>query len=332
MINEKESHKILITRILTGEANEADRYHFVEWLSESEENKELFNQYKTTWQYKPVETDKIIINRSAAWQKINDSIELAELDETSQIPQTRSFRIDYRLVSGIAAAMLIFAAIYFMMPQQQSELLVFQAENRMTDALLLPDGSAVHLDERSSLTYPGDFRGKFRNVQLSGNAYFDVAHNSDKPFAIELERATVTVLGTSFYITQNQASGKTEIAVVSGSVSFHNSSQPGNKLVLQAGEKGILDHSSDDLTKGKVTDYNFLAWKTGKLEFNQTPLSEVFNILEKTYQISIINRGDQSGLRLTARFTDEDADNIFKTIGLLFGLKVESEGSVYIIH
>jgi transmembrane sensor len=335
MNEELNTYQVLITRLLSGEASKTDRMQLDQWLSEAPENRLLFEQYKAAWEYKPADTDHIYINRKAAWQRINMGIESIEQEQGKKVSNRAGSlrRIIYYRISGVAAMLLVLLGIYILfLNQDQPEMLTYDSKDIPSEPFTLSDGTLVQLNCSSSLTYPAEFKEKKRDVKMNGQAFFEVAHIKDKPFTIELDGASVTVLGTSFSISQSEKSRVIEVAVISGKVVLQTADNLRQELILTQGEKGIYDKVSNILKKESITNHNFIAWKTGRLEFDQTSLPEVFETIGATYRLDVIAEQDFSDLKLTARFIDEDPADIFKTIGMLFGLEVYHEPGIYTIR
>lgn len=335
MNEELNTYQVLITRLLSGEASETDRMQLDQWLLEEPENRLLFEQFKAAWEYKPVDTANIHINRKDAWYKISAGIDRLEQAQDKPINDHRvSIRkINYFRISGIAAMILALIGVYFLLLNPgQSEMITYHTEGQPGDPLALSDGSLIHLNSNSAISYPLEFNGKQRSVRMDGQVFFEVAHIPGKPFVVEAGGAFVTVLGTSFNITHEEKRGMLEVAVISGRVMLQAADDLSQELILSQGEKGIYHKVSNTLIKESITSHNFIAWKTGQLEFDETSLPEVLETIAATYQLEVIAEQDFSDLKLTARFIDEDPADIFTTIGMLFGLEVDHEPGIYTIR
>jgi ferric-dicitrate binding protein FerR (iron transport regulator) len=137
--------------------------------------------------------------------------------------------------------------------------------------------------------------------------------------ALELE-----VLGTSFLV-RSEAS-LDEIVVAAGSVSVTDKAQSANRIVLVAGQKAVLEQ--DRFSQDKVTDANYLAWKTGSLEFKATPLNKALEDLSHYYNISIgLAKGHEalSKITLTVRFENESFESVLEELKQVTGLGVKKE-------
>ena len=150
----------------------------------------------------------------------------------------------------------------------------------------LSDGTIVWLNGNSQLTYPGTFAAGERTVHLTGEAFFDVTKSPDKPFIITTEKAKVTVLGTSFNVRAITAEPNTEVVVKSGRVRFENTA--GNQRVeLTKNEKGVYDATANKIAEYTEVDLNEIAWQSGRLLFDNTPLKEVVEDLSRQFEVTI---------------------------------------------
>lgn len=210
-------------------------------------------------------------------------------------------------------------------PAQQ----VAQASQTELSRVLLPDGSVVTLNYGSQLYYPENFDGSLREVSLSGEAFFEVSHNSEKPFLIHAGKANIRVLGTSFNVDASLHNGPVSVVVASGRVQV-SSSENANRtedLILTPGEKGILATDANFFRKGLNPDPNYLSWKTHAFEFTKTSLKNVIQQLNKVYRVQITTADpDVEKLLLTARFDEQPVNFILEVIAMTHDLAVEDSG------
>lgn len=152
--------------------------------------------------------------------------------------------------------------------------------------LLLSDGTRVYLNSESRLTFPSYFEGETRQVELQGEAYFEVKKES-KPFVILTPELTVEVLGTSFNINAYETNPYVNTTLVEGNVRVH---LPGSQKVFQLKPEQNLrfDKESNEVSIQLVnTDY-YTAWVKGEFMFRNQPLPEIFAQLERWYDFKII--------------------------------------------
>ena len=104
------------------------------------------------------------------------------------------------------------------------------------------------------------------------------------------------------------------------------------QLILMPGQKGVYDKTSGMITKSQFENKNHMAWKTGVLEFEKTPLNEVISSIEQTYKINVVSDRSFENLSLTARFDNETPESIFKSIQTIFGIEYEIDGDTVFLN
>lgn len=212
--------------------------------------------------------------------------------------------------------------------QNQSQQ-VAQADQTELSRVVLPDGSVVTLNYGSQLYYPEAFDGNLREVSLTGEAFFEVTPNKEKPFLIHAGKANIQVLGTSFNVDASLRNGPVSVVVSSGRVQVSSSENTNRTedLILTPGEKGVLAADETFFRKGINTDPNYLAWKTHAFEFTKTSLKDVIQQLNKVYRVQITTADpDVEKLLLTARFDEQPVSFILKVIAMTHNLEIEDTG------
>lgn len=148
----------------------------------------------------------------------------------------------------------------------------------------LEDGSMVHLNSESVLKIPETFAGKnTREIWLNGEAYFEVAKDTKKPFVVNTDFMKVTVLGTHFNVNTYRTDGVVETTLVEGSVEVADKIK-GNKVVLKPAEQARLDNGQ--LSVRKVDTKLYTSWVDGKFYFEREDLEEIVSQLERWYDVS----------------------------------------------
>jgi transmembrane sensor len=313
----------LLAAFLSNNVVENDRNQVFDWKDKSEKNQLEFRKVEKIWTTAG-ETSKYKIDVESAWDKVNSKASIRPSGKSRSIIQTTTayfLRIAAVLVFGLIAW---YTAQYFLNEKTSS------AENKMLQ-LALNDGSQVALNKDAQLKYPEKFKGNLREVYLNGEAYFEVAKNSKKPFIIHASNACIMVIGTSFNINSNN-NGNVELIVNSGVVAFGKDGLK-QKVVLHANDKAVLDSKSGNILKYKNEDSNYLSWKTKKFVFRETKLQEVFSLLEKVYGINIIVKDiELNNLKLTATYDKLEPNEIIKMIKMTFSLKTLETGNNYTIE
>ncbi|HEY9261932.1 MAG TPA: FecR domain-containing protein [Chitinophaga sp.] len=153
--------------------------------------------------------------------------------------------------------------------------------------LLLPDGSRVWLNAASSLYYPTAFTGKERKIVLSGEAYFEVVPDADKPFIVQSDKTTVQVLGTAFNIMAYADEPNQQTSLVNGSIKVayqaqHTLVTPGNMAIVKEGTLSLAPADIEQVT----------AWKNGLLALNATSLKGLMRQVARWYDVEVRYEGE----------------------------------------
>jgi transmembrane sensor len=154
--------------------------------------------------------------------------------------------------------------------------------------LVLSDGTNVWLNAESSIRFPTVFTGRIREVEMTGEAYFEVAKNAAKPFIVNINGARVEVLGTHFNVMAYANEPSLQTTLVEGSVRF---SKFGKELLLQPGQQSQL-LQGDNLKLVPHADLNFaMAWKNGKQVLNGADIQTVMRNIERWYDVDVEYKG-----------------------------------------
>lgn len=153
--------------------------------------------------------------------------------------------------------------------------------------LVLADGSRVWLNAASTIRFPAAFTGAERRIQLSGEAYLEVAHSQEKAFIVETdERADIRVMGTSFNIQAYTGEEAFAITLLQGKVKVDGHALYGNTSVtLQPGQQAI--HAQGKLLVQQADTEQVLAWKNGLFNFENAGVKEVMQQLERWYNVEV---------------------------------------------
>ena len=192
--------------------------------------------------------------------------------------------------------------------------------------LQLPDGSKISVNASSTIRYPLQFDREKREVELDGEAYFEVKqmvkNNKTIPFIVKTREQTLKVLGTSFNI--NSYSDRIETTLVEGKVEL---SYPNSKGRLLNPNQQSRYHSKDESFDIKDVDpFYTIAWKNGNFAFENASLSTVMKDLERWYDVEVEYRGNISKIRFSGTISKyEHIDKVLKAIELTGSVKFKIE-------
>ncbi len=202
-----------------------------------------------------------------------------------------------------------------------------------SDSIMLRDGSRVVLGPDSRLTVPGDFGTRSRAVELRGDAYFDVRHDTTNRFEVRVGSALVQDVGTSFTVESDDAN-ETVVTVVTGSVRLRPVQAPADAgVVLAAGERGSIDESGRTSTERPDSLDDDVAWTRGELVFRDAVFSRVAAEVHRWYGIRL-HVDDPSLLThhvTTTLRTDQSPDEVLHILELSMGLRIERQGDSAVV-
>jgi len=187
--------------------------------------------------------------------------------------------------------------------------------------LTLSDGTNVWLNAASSIKYPTMFTGKDRLVELTGEAYFEVAHNKAMPFRVKTATQVVEVLGTHFDVNAYSDESVTKTTLLEGSVKVtHNNEQ----RMLLPGEQSVL--SSDAFNVAQANIEEAVAWKNGYFRFNNASLPVILRQFSRWYDINVIYDQSMNDQYFTGKITR--SANLARVLQILEkgGIKYKVDG------
>ena len=185
----------------------------------------------------------------------------------------------------------------------------------------LPDGSKVWLNATSSIKFPGVFKSNIREVELNGEAYFEIAKNSAMPFRVKSNGAQIEVIGTHFNVKAYGNEKLMKTTLVEGSIkitagNFSHLLKPGQQAILTKGELKVLDN---------VDIEEQLAWKNGLFLFKDTSIEDVMSQVASWYDLNVIFEGKIPEKYLTGKVSRSvnasEFMNLLKYAGVKFIIK-----------
>ncbi|MFC2113055.1 FecR family protein [Bacteroidota bacterium] len=323
----------LIIAYLGNECSPAERDMVEAWINDAQANKKHFNKLKFIWENSESDLSQVRVNTGSSWMRIEESISKA-----GYIGSKRP-SMSARTFMRLAASVILLIGIGYFSARlvssgrtTSSELVTVETTSEISE-VELPDGSRVWLNNNTMISYPEKFKSDFREINLRGEAFFEVKKNKRKSFIVENDYARIEVLGTSFNVNSGNPGSKVVVSVVTGRVAFSNIYGRVNNIILEQGEQGSLSLPEGSLSKTENTNKNFLAWKTGILVFENNPLTEVCDILNKHYHQVI--RADSlemlNSKMLTATFNNKDLEDVVSIIAMTLDVSIRYEGEQIIL-
>lgn len=326
-------------RYISGESSPEERQEIDAWVKADPAHAELLDELQDIW--KTQKDEEWDVNK--AWQNISGKLSnkrempLRLVDSTKKQVKNTNFSSSAsrnRLWKfGIAASLILIIGVLLTLilsleqpaledaPVMQ-ELIV---ERGQRSQFKLSDGTRVWLNSDSRMKVPAQFSGDLREVELQGEAFFDVTSNPDIPFVIHAGESVTTVLGTEFNV-RAYPDEEEQVVVKEGRVAFGSHQASETAPELGKNQMGVLS-GNNELTINEVSDLDrYISWTEGKLIFRDTPLHEVVKKLERKYDIECTI--EDPALRdrtVTATFKEETITEVLKIIALSVGMSYEKE-------
>jgi transmembrane sensor len=193
--------------------------------------------------------------------------------------------------------------------------------------LVLADGTKVWLNAASSLKFPTAFTGKERVVELTGEAYFEVAKNKDKPFNVKTATQTVQVLGTHFNINAYSNESTVNTTLLEGSVKVHSAI---GDVQIKPGQQAVLTNSGFAIKDDQDLD-EVVAWKSGMFQFNEADIQTIMRQIARWYDIDVEFKGTMPAYTYHGKISrNSNASQVLKILEIS-GINFTIEGRKIIV-
>ncbi len=195
----------------------------------------------------------------------------------------------------------------------------------------LPDGSHVWLNAASSLRFPTAFSGKERRVEISGEAYFEIAQQPAKPFFVKVKDAEVQVLGTHFNVMAYNEEEVVKTTLLEGAVRFVSGN---SQHLLAPGQQSQLEKNGQVKISSGVDLSDVIAWKNGVFHFESEDITTVMRQLSRWYDIEIVYENNDVNDRFNADIPrNTTLTDVLRVLELTGKVKFRTEGrKVIVMH
>jgi len=330
----------LVAKHLVGETDCTEATLLAEWINCNESNRRYFSDLERWWKQVGQLTLYNKIDVAADWQKVKKQLQSYK-PEYRITPPRRTFFNRYflsKVAAAVIAMLLITGAIYYGLQNRKitpRETVFHQmiVPSGQRSQMVLADGTSVWLNSGSRLTFPMDFDSDYRLVKLEGEAYFEVTADKEKPFIVQTLGLEVKVYGTSFNVMSYSNDPFDEVTLLNGLVSVSGIGSK-QEIVLQPGHK-ISCLRSEQRFSAPVTvvEEAAIAWREGKLVFDDLPFGEIAKKLERQYGVTIhITDKKIEQVHYRGVFRKETLEQAIKAIQLTSKFKYKIEENIVTIY
>jgi len=246
----------------------------------------------------------------------------------------------YTMKAAAAALVMITASLFSIAHEEyvaeqiaEHAQVIFQTGDEENRNITLGDGTKIRLNSNSEITVSAGFMKGERELTLTGEAFFDVEHNPDQPFIIHANESSIEVLGTAFNVKSIKNQKSVQVAVVEGRVAFRGAKNGVDSeelsVTLSRNQYGYLDLENRVLNVDDFAVENYLAWKSGRLAFNELTMRQVCMQLNRIYSIECsFSVNEIEELKLTANFSNESLEKTLEVISMSLELEYEMQDEI----
>lgn len=311
----------ILIKFLNNQCTAEEIDEVVRWI-----NSEALNEKSKSWgfddwkKYQPDETAADNEKFSSLLDKIHHKINIESSHQKISANKKFTISVATTWITRVAAILLlpVLAFLFFTISEKKIESAKYVS--RPVDSLEivapvgsrtvvhLSDGSEIHLNFGSKLKYPQKFVGDTREVILAGEGYFNVAHNPEKPFIVKTANLNIKALGTKFNVFAYPGDDVIATTLVEGKVVIEKTISNGKEKSIGALIPG--QHVSYNIATGKINSEKgniekYIAWKDGKLVFENESVTQVAERLSRMFNVDIEVNDNIRDYSYTVTFVDE---------------------------
>ena len=292
------------------------------WISSSEENMNLAKNIYTITLAKDVFKTIKEIEPEKAFAKTNKKI--------------RQHKLNFFLKWSQRTAAILFIPLFILTTillsnewGKESEHISFRTNPGIIADFNLPDGSKVWLNARSTLKYPARFNRKVREVELEGEAFFDIKSDIKHPFKVKInDEISLEVTGTEFNIDAYNKDTAITTTLVSGAIKLNylNRIKQKDTKTLNVGEKIILDRKTGTIEQIKASPLVETGWKDGMIFLEDTPIEHLLHTLSKRFDVEFVLQDQKlKKNHFTGTFASQDLSLILKHLEISSNIQHKTE-------
>jgi transmembrane sensor len=321
----------LIAESLTGSISAEGDIQLQQWISSHVENKEKYLHIKELW-ITGMEDYKFyqMANEEESWKALKAKMQKGYLRNTEARVTEGKFYQSKRFVRNLIAIAAVFIGIvgiglWFVLPRNHP--LIYETAYKIQKKVILADGSVVTLKPNSKIEVSASYNRSGRTIIMhTGEARFDVVHNSLKSFVVDLGSTRIRDIGTSFTI--HKAPKSIDVSVSTGKIAFVKLSTSETRE-LNAGSAITFDVQHERF--GNVRAFDSMKAAAQLLVFENTPLSDVIISLQSVYGKKIILNDGIANKTFTGQLDGMPYNNVLKVICESLGLEYSLSDSLYIL-
>lgn len=229
----------------------------------------------------------------------------------------------YAAIALVLIASTIWVTLYLSGSNSEATMNTLYVPAGQRAQITLQDGTEVWLNAQSTLKYPSRFSKKNREVEIIGEAFFDVAQEKKRPFIVSTQYIDMEVLGTQFNVYSYPGTDYIQTELIEGSLRVYRTDNKSEGVILKPDEQVVI--RGNDMTVSTISSPEHLLWKNGIYSFNNERLIVILEKLQLYYDVKIVVEDPEIfDVRYTGKFRQRDGiDDILRILQKIQSFKIE---------
>ena len=308
----------MIIKFFAGEISDIELIQLKLWLELNPENRRIFDEENEIWQEASFKTKLETYKNDSAWIKISSRLGLGEESSKSiTLLRKNSFRV--MLAAATVACLIAFGGLSLWIASRKSfnhiktATTTVETKEGEKARIILSDSSEIILNSDSRVQYIGNYNLFDRKIRLTGEAFFDISTNPEKPFLVQLENMSISATGTRFNVFSFPSESRVETTLEEGAIKV--SVKGKDPIRVRAGQQVVYFVNTGEILLLDVNTDTYTSWKENMLRFNDTPFEEVLRRIGRKYNVTFeVTNRDLLDLKYTATFIDESIEEVMQML------------------
>jgi len=311
----------LFERYVFGKASNEEIVELKDWLKD--------NPGFSCWMEQQIENSSSNIDALSQYKMFRNIQNKVGLHSESYMKRRR-----WRMAAVVMLPILVVLGMFFYMSNKNvynKFPYIIAVEKGQKASAILPDGTKVWLNSQSELTCATDFNVKQREVELQGEAYFEVAHDKSKPFRVKCGDLSVEALGTVFVVRNYKEDRVISSVLINGRIRV---ATLGGEVILMPNEKIEYDKRTHEKRVEHITSASdFADWRHNEFRFENQSFKEIAKDIERTYNIKLIfGSKDIENMRFTGTVSNSSLESLLNVFALTSSLTFKIEKGEVILR
>jgi len=281
---------------------------------------------------------------TGAYDKVRENLQriirpeerIVPLIEKQKIRNTTLYSV-LRVVAMFAAPLMLSIGVYYFTKSATinnlaSNIYTIETSNGERTRLTLPDGTRVLVAANSTFIYPAVFGEQSREVNLTGEAFFEVKHNAKQPFIVKSKEVSIKVLGTKFNVYAYPNEAYFEASLVEGKIQVFQNTENTRIIELKPNDKVRFNYTNSTFEKSETNLTTETAWTRGELYFQSENMLSIIPKLERYYGVKFHINGRIPEEALTASYHETDVNEILRNLAVHYQFSYKKNGDTIYVN